>query len=264
MNSTKFEARNSKSETNPKFEIFNVRNILPSNVGDGKDRSGHEGIIPVPIACCMSADNPAKPAINSAVTFLKKNGKHSLVSLGCGRQLNRIDNHLRLMKGLNLTYYVGIDCGPCIEPVSDNLFMDPDGMAALIDSNYTGQPRRFWDAVRLFPGTFVEELAGVHCAAVVCQRVYPQYCWEDSIISMNPKLVLQEDLHGCERQKLRGPQYVRNWSKIRQYGLRSFRPWPIFPGEMNLVLWRRRDFGGEKEKGEKFRWLQRLAESFIG
>ena len=81
---------------------------------------------------------------------------------------------------------------------------------------------------------------------------------------MNPKLVLQEDLHGCERQKLRGKHYVRNWSKIRLYGLRPFRPWPIFYREKNLVLWRRRDFGEEQEESGEFRWLERLGESFIG
>jgi hypothetical protein len=81
---------------------------------------------------------------------------------------------------------------------------------------------------------------------------------------MNPKLILQEDLHGCERQQLRGQQYVRSWSKIRQYGLIPFRPWPIFPGENNLVLWQRRDFGNAQKEGGKVRWLERFCQSFIG
>ncbi|MFC1813655.1 hypothetical protein ACFL03_13305 [Thermodesulfobacteriota bacterium] len=228
--------------------------------GEKERESGATGRI----SCSMAADNPDNPKIKPAITFLKANGQHSLVSLGCGSQPNRIDNHLRLLTGLDLDYYVGIDCVPDIEPVSDKLFMDTDGTTAHLNEHYNGQSRRFLKGVRLFPGTFVQELAGVHCAVVVCQRVYPDCFWEEVIISMNPLLVLQEDLHGCERQKLRGRKYVRSWSKIRRYGLRSFRPWPIFPGEKNLVLWRRRDFGGEKEAGDKFQWLERLAERFIG
>lgn len=224
----------------------------------------HEWGIPGRISCIMAEDNPENPKIKPAIPFLEKNGKQSLVSLGCGSRLNRIDNHVRLLTALNLDYYVGIDCAPGIEPVFDKLFMDPVGMTAHLNGHYAGKPRRFWDGVRLFPGTFVEELAGLHCAAVVCQRVYPDYFWESVITSMNPLLVLQEDLHGCERQKLRGYKYVRSWSKIRQYGLRPFRPWFIFPGEKNMVLWRRRDFGGEKEAGDRFQWLQRLAERFLG
>jgi hypothetical protein len=92
---------------------------------------------------------------------------------------------MRLMAGLNLNYYVGIDCSPNIEMVSDNLFMDPDDMAALLAQYYRGRPGRFRKAVNLFPGTFVEELAGVHCAIVVCQRVYPGFfCFH-----FNPPLV---------------------------------------------------------------------------
>jgi hypothetical protein len=199
-----------------------------------------------------------------ALTFLKENGHTSIVSLGCGQQVNRIDNHLRLMAGLNLKYYVGIDCISYIELDSENLFMDPGNMKDLMAQYYRGSPGRFWKAVKLFPGTFVEELAGVHCAVVVCQRVFPDFFWEDVIISMGPKLVLQEDLHGCERQKLRGEHYVRNWSKIRHFNLKPFRPWPIFPGEKNLVLWRRRDFGEEQAESGKVRWLERLGESIIG
>jgi hypothetical protein len=212
----------------------------------------------------MQYETEFKGLTKPAVTFLQEHGNNSIVSLGCGKQVNRIDNHLRIMQELNLNYYVGIDCEPYIEPVSDNLFMNPDDMAAMLTRYYRVRSNRFRQSMRLFPGTFVEELVGVHCAAVVCQRVLPDCRWEEVVISMNPKLVLQEDLHGCERQQLRGQHYVRNWSKIRLYGLRPFRPWPIFPGEKNLVLWRRRDFGEEQEESGKFRWLERLCESFIG
>lgn len=226
--------------------------------------SGYKWTTPGGIKCCMKADTIFDMAAKPAVRFLRKNGSKALVSLGCGRQINRIDNHLRLMNALNLIHYVGIDCGPYIESISENMFMAPDDAPTLTADNDNGNLRNFRKSMRLFPGTFVEELLGIHCAAVVCQRVYPDCRWEESIISMNPLLVLQEDLHGCERQRLRGKTYVRNWSKIGKYGLQPFRPWPLFPGEKNLVLWRRRDFGGKKETGNRFWWLQRLAERFIG
>jgi hypothetical protein len=209
-------------------------------------------------------NSAAGSEVKPAVAFLRENGQNALVSLGCGQQINRIDNHLRLMIALKLTYYVGIDCGPSIEAVSENLFTNSGNSMSLLSCYHSGSPHFFWKALKLFPGTFVEELLDVHCAAVVCQRVYPNCRWEKSIVSMNPLIVLQEDLHGCERQKLRGEQYVRNWSNIRAYGLESFRPWPVFPGEKNLVLWRRRDFAGKDETGGKFGWLQRIAERFIG
>jgi hypothetical protein len=200
----------------------------------------------------------------SAVTFLKINGHKTIVSLGCGRWINRIDNHLRLMVGLNLSYYVGVDYADRIGPDMNEVFMDPDGMNALLTHYYQGSPDRFWEGVHFFPGTYVEELKGVHCAAIICQRVYPDCRWEEIIESMTPKLVLQEDLHGCERQKLRGQRYVRTWSKIRQYDLQPFRPWPVFPWENNLILWQRRDFGNEDKNHGKFRWLERIFASFIG
>jgi len=200
----------------------------------------------------------------SAVTFLKANGHKTIVSLGCGRWINRIDNHLRLMAGLNLSYYVGIDYADRIGPDMNEVFMDPDGMNALLTNYYQGSPNRFWKAAHFFPGTHVEELLGVKCAAVVCQRVLPHRRWEEVIKSMSPKLVLQEDLHGCERQKLRGQRYVRTWSKIRQYALKPFRPWPVFPWENNLVLWQRRNFGNEDNNRGEFSWLERIFSSFIG
>ncbi len=199
-----------------------------------------------------------------AIAFLQEQGHTSLVSLGCGLKVNRIDNHLRLMTALDLTYYVGIDWAPSIEPVSANVFLDPDGMTRLLTDYYQGEPRKFWEAVKVFPETWVEELKDIHCAVVVCQRVYPDCRWEDVIFSMTPKLVLQEDLHGCERQQLRGKEYVRTWSEKRYYGLQPFRPWPIFPGEYNLLLWRRRDFGGDEMEDGRWRWLRKFREWIFG
>jgi hypothetical protein len=203
--------------------------------------------------------------VSPAIDFLQKHGHESIVSLGCGEFINRIDNHLRLMIGLNLTYYVGIDCQPYIKFEDNQLFMDSDDANAMLAKTSQGDINRFLlEAVKRFPGTFIEELAGLHCAAVVCQRILPDCRWEDVIISMSPKLILQEDLHGCERQQLRGKQYVRTLSKIRRYGLKPFRPWPIFPWENNMVLWRRRDFDQALEPGVKFKWLRRIGQSFIG
>lgn len=201
---------------------------------------------------------------NTAIAFLREYGHTSLVNLGAGCMLNRIDNHIRLITELNLTYYVGIDCAPYIKLTSPNMFLDPDGMTELLTAYYQGRPEEFWEAVKVFPNTWVEELKGIHCSVVVCQRLYPDCRWEDVIISMNPKLVLQEDLHECERQQLRGCGYVRTWTTIRRYGLRPFRPWPIFPWERNLILWRRRDFGDEEVQDSRWRVLWRLCEWFIG
>jgi hypothetical protein len=209
--------------------------------------------------CCNTEEILSMPENKSAIDFLREHGEASLVSLGCGRMINRIDNHLRLMTALNLTYYVGIDCGPWIEPVSPNLFFDPDGMTTLLGHYYGGEPRRFWENTRLFPETWVEDLKNIHCAVVVCQRVYPDCRWEEVIFSMTPNLVLQEDLHGCERQQLRGKSYVRTWAEKRHYGLRPYNPWVIFPGEYNLILWRRRDFqvdGIETPRWKTLRWLR--------
>ncbi|NIW45690.1 MAG: hypothetical protein GWN14_13610 [candidate division Zixibacteria bacterium] len=199
-----------------------------------------------------------------AIAFLQEHGHKSLVSLGCGRQINRIDNHIRLMIALNLNYYVGIDCGPWIEPVSPNLFVDPDGVTELLSGYYQGKPRKFRDAIKVFPETWVEELKDIHCAVVVCQRVYPDCRWEEVIFSMTPKLVLQEDLHGCERQQLRGKKYVRTWAEKKYYGLRPYKPWPIFPGEYNLLLWRRRDFQVDGIEEGRWKTLRRLREWVIG
>lgn len=216
------------------------------------------------ITCYMPENTVIEQSAKPAVTFLKEHGHDSLVSFGCGHQINRIDNHLRLIIGLGLKYYVAIDCHSHIEPDCPELFMAPDKALALLKSYYQDRPATFWEMVRLYPGTFIEDLAGVHCAVVVCQRVYPSFRWEDVIISMDPKLVLQEDLHGCERQQLRGKHYVRTLSNIRRFGLQPFRPWPIFPGEKNLALWHRRNLGAEFETGGSFKWLRRLGQAIIG
>jgi hypothetical protein len=200
----------------------------------------------------------------SAAAFLRRYGHTSIVSLGCGFRLNRIDNHLRLMAALNLTFYVGIDQVSNIHPSSTDIFLDREGMAELLAGHYQGEPQGLWEALKVFPNTWVEELRDLHCAAVVCQRVEPDCRWEDVIVSMRPKLVLQEDLHGCERQQLRGRGYVRSWLKVRRYGLQPFRPWPIFPGERNLILWRRQDFDDEEIQASKWKALWRLRERFIG
>lgn len=81
---------------------------------------------------------------------------------------------------------------------------------------------------------------------------------------MNPQLVLQEDLHGCERQQLRGRGYVRTWIKIREYGLQPFQPRPVFLWARNLLLWRRRDFGDEEVESSRWKVLWRLGERLIG
>lgn len=213
-------------------------------------------ILPAPAPDCQGSD--------AAIAFLQAHGHDSLVSLGCGQWLNRLDNHLRLMIALNLSFYVGIDCEPHINLTSPDLFLDPQGMTALLTEYYQGDPQKFWEAVYVFPDTWVEDLAGIHCAVVVCQRVWPDCRWEQVILSMQPKLVLQEDLHGCERQQLRGSDYVRTWLQVRRYDLQPFRPWPIFPGERNLILWRRRDFEDEEVQRSKCRVLWRLAERCIG
>jgi hypothetical protein len=204
------------------------------------------------------------PDDNPARAFLRRHGHASLVSLGCGPALNRLDNHVRLLMALNLDYYVGIDCLPGINVEASGLFADQDGMTFLLEAYYQEKPMKFREALKVFPHTWVEELAGLHGAVVVCQRVLPHRRWEGIIASMTPRLVLQEDLHGCERQQLREHGYVRTWTKVRRYGLRPFRPWAIFPGERNLLLWRRRDFEDQEVENSRFRVLWRLCERFIG
>jgi hypothetical protein len=202
----------------------------------------------------------AGKAANPVISFLKKHGHKSIVSLGCGGRINRIDNHIRLMVGLNLSYYVCIDRLYEIEPISSRAFADPEDMTEMLIRYYGGSPHNLFKAIKIFPGTLVEDLQDVSCAAVVCQRILPYCRWENAIISMNPKLILQEDLHGCERQNFWRRGYVRTRSGIRRYGLKPFRPWPIFPGEYNMVFWRRKDFGVEKITNNKFFWFRKLIE----
>jgi len=210
------------------------------------------------------ATQPSPDYPPSALAFLRRHGPAALVSLGCGSRLNRIDNHLRLLTALNLTFYVGIDRVAEIEPPSADIFSDRKSMETLLAQYFQGRLHRWWEAIKVFPNTWVEEVQGLPCAAVVCQRVWPYCRWEEIIVSMRPQLVLQEDLHGCERQQLRGRGYVRAWLLSRQYRLQPFRPWPIFPGERNLVLWRRQDFADEPVQQSRWRILWRLRERFIG
>jgi hypothetical protein len=213
----------------------------------------------------MSATlSPPPDHESSAVAFLRQYGHTSIVSLGCGCQLNRIDNHLRLMAALHLTFYVGIDQVSDIKPLSTDIFLDRQCVEKMWVKYDQTEPQGLWEAIKVFPNTWVEELRDLHCAAIVCQRVEPYCRWEEVICSMRPKLILQEDLHGCERQQLRGHGYVRTWIKVHQYGLQPFRPWPIFPGERNLILWRHRDFDDEEVQGSKWKVLWRLRERFIG
>jgi hypothetical protein len=183
-----------------------------------------------------------------ALEFLREHGGVSLVSLGCGARLNRIDNHLRLFRALNLKYYVGIDLEPSISVAPELLFVDRAAMPALgpTDSVRDGHGARENppgpEIFKLFPGTRVEELRGIHCAVVVCQRVLPFVHWEHTIHSMTPVLVLQEDLHGCELQSLNRAHYQKSRAAARHFKLQPFRPWRIFPGERNLILWKRNDF----------------------
>jgi len=203
-------------------------------------------------------------ADGAARAFLRRYRHKSLVSLGCGQELNRLDNHVRLLIALDLDYYVGIDCVPAIELWGPRLFIDSENMLALVRKYYGGEFRKFRDAVKVFPNTWVEELAGIHGAVVVCQRVWPDCRWEEIILSMNPKLVLQKELHGCQRQELRGRGYVRTWTQIRRYDLKPFRTWSIFPKERNFILWRRQDFGDEAIQNSRWRKLWRLCERCIG
>jgi hypothetical protein len=175
--------------------------------------------------------------MEDAVRFLRENGLQSLVSLGCGRRINRIDNHLRIWCALELDYYVGIDKADWIAADWDGFFVDPAQARAALKERALS-PDTFLQRMRLFPGTRVESLWGVPCRAVVCQRVLPFHHWEEVIASMAPEWVLQEDLHGCERQDLRPWGYGRAKREAACWGLKPFRPWKILPGERNYILWK--------------------------
>ena len=178
----------------------------------------------------------------AALEFLKQHGSQSLVSLGCGNFLNRLDNHVRLFVKCELDYYVAIDCATEVEFNPESAFADSDTVNSFLASYFDGRPELFCNRVRTFPDTYVEELKNIHCRVVVCQRVLPFRHWEKIILSMNPILVLQEDLKGCELQAISGELYKKTFPGIIHYQLQPFRPNRFIPGERNLTLWRRRDF----------------------
>lgn len=178
----------------------------------------------------------------AAVKFLQQYGQRSLVSLGCGNVLNRLDNHVRLFVRRGIEYYVGIDRVAKIECNPDSVFSNRESVMELLASYYGGEPATFFKRVRTFPNTCVEELSGIRCKVVVCQRVLPFRHWEDIIKTMQPELMLQEDLNGCELQNIRGELYQKTFPGILHYQLKPFRPTRLIPGERNLILWRRKDF----------------------
>lgn len=179
---------------------------------------------------------------DAALEFLKKHGSRSLVSLGCGNFLNRLDNHVRLFVKCELEYYVAIDRVRRVEFNPDSAFTNWDTAHFLLSSYFGGRPELFNDKVRTFPDTYVEELRDIQCRVVVCQRVLPFRHWEEVIKSMSPVLVLQEDLNGCELQDISGDLYKKSFPGIIHYQLQPFRPTRFIPGERNIILWRRRDF----------------------
>lgn len=178
----------------------------------------------------------------AAIRFLKEHGNRSLISLGCGNILNQLDNHVRLLVGCGIEYYVGIDRVPGIECNPSSIFSDQNSITNLLSSYHDGRPEEFFDSVKTFPNTYVEELTDIHCKVVVCQRVLPFRHWENIIKSMRPVLILQEDLNGCELQTISGELYKRTFAGIIHYQLKPFRPNRFIPNERNLILWRRRDF----------------------
>lgn len=193
----------------------------------------------------------------AATRFLSEHGSRSLVSLGCGNLLNRLDNHVRLLVNCELEHYVAIDRVTEIECNPVSAFSNPGAVNHLLASYYAGEPERFFDRVQVFPNTYVEELHGIQCQVVVCQRVLPFRHWENIIKSMNPVLVLQEDLNGCELQQLSGDLYKKTFPGIIYYQLQPFRPTRLIPGERNIILWRRRDFFPCRYDMEP--WWKRLA-----
>jgi hypothetical protein len=178
----------------------------------------------------------------AAIEFLHEHGHQSLISLGCGEKLNRLDNHLKLLIGCSLKYYVGIDRVPQVSFNIDTAFIDSRAALKLLSSKFVGGVEGFIANIRLFPSTCIEELANIFCKVVVCQRVLPFRRLEEIIASMHPQLILQEDLIGCELQQMSRKLYKKTYPGIVYYQLRPFRPTGILPGEKNLILWRRRDF----------------------
>jgi hypothetical protein len=190
----------------------------------------------------------------AAIQFLKIHGDRSLVSLGCGKRLNRLDNHIKLMVKCRLDYYVAIDRVAEIEFNQASAFSDPDTIHSLLAAHYGGNPGELSDNIKMFPNTTVEELAGIQCQVVVCQRVPPFRHWEIIIKSMHPVLILQEDLNGCELQVMDKELYKKTNPGIMHYQLQSFRPSHLIPGERNIILWRRRDFYPCREDMKSWWW----------
>ncbi len=75
----------------------------------------------------------------AAVEFLKEHGDRSLVSLGCGHILNRLDNHIRLFVNCGLDYYVAVDRVPEITFNPDSAFSSPSNINRLLSSHYSDQ-----------------------------------------------------------------------------------------------------------------------------
>lgn len=178
----------------------------------------------------------------AALEFLYEHGHQSLISLGCGETLNRLDNHLKLLIGCGLKYYIGIDRLPQVSFDIDTAFSEKKSALELLSSNFAGGVERFISNVRLFPNTYIEELANISCKVVVCQRVLPFRRLEAIIASMDPQLILQEDLIGCELQQMHRKLFKKTYPGIVYYQLTPFCPTGLIPGEKNLILWRRRDF----------------------
>ncbi len=173
---------------------------------------------------------------------MRKHGDQSLVSLGCGHRLNRLDNHVRLMVKCGLKYYVAVDRVTDIDFEQDTIFAEPQALHPILTSYFQGGSEEFFNRIQTFPNTYVEELEQLQCHIVVCQRILPFRHWEKIIKSMQPVLVLQEDLKGCELQNISGEFYKKTFPGIIHYQLQPFRPSRILPLEKNIILWRRRDF----------------------
>ena len=87
----------------------------------------------------------------AALEFLYEYGHQSLISLGCGEKLNRLDNHLKILIGCGLNYYVGIDRLPQVSFDIDTAFIDRRSSLELLSSKFDGGVEGFISNVRLFP-----------------------------------------------------------------------------------------------------------------
>lgn len=98
---------------------------------------------------------------DSAVAFLRDYGHTSLVSLGCGFRLNRIDNHIRLLTALNLTFYVGIDKVATIDTGYGDILGDREFMEEFWANYHQEKPRGWREAIKVFPNTWEEAICTV-------------------------------------------------------------------------------------------------------